>query len=65
MGKSPDERKARRTQLETEFVNNVEQVLGFYLVPWQKRVLLSVRRATLEGTTIDVKAMVEAERRNA
>ena len=65
MAKSPDERRARRIQLETEFIENVEQVLGFYLIPWQKRVLLAVRRASLEGVPLDVKTMVENERNNA
>lgn len=65
MGKTPDERRARRIELETEYVANIEQVLGFYLMPWQKRVMLAVRRATLEGVPLDVKAMVEAERNNA
>lgn len=63
MAKTPEERKARRKELEDEFIANVEQVLGFPLMPWQRPVMLAVRRATLEGTPLDVKTMVENERR--
>lgn len=63
MGKSPDERKARRKELEDEFIANIEQVLGFPLMPWQRPLMLAVRRSTLEGTPLDVKAMLALVRR--
>jgi hypothetical protein len=65
VGKTPDERRVRRQKLEKEFVDNVEQVLGFPLMEWQKPLILAVRRASLEGKPLDVKAMVAAERRHA
>jgi hypothetical protein len=63
MAKTPEERRARRQQLETEFIENIEQILGFPLMPWQRPLILAVRRASLEGNSLDVKTMVEDARR--
>lgn len=64
MAKTPDQRRERREELESDFIANIEQVLGFPLMAWQKPLILAVRRASLEGKKLDMKTMIETERRN-
>lgn len=56
---TPDERRAKREQLEAEFIDNVQQILGFPLMAWQKPILLEARRASLEGRSFDIKKALD------
>lgn len=43
---------------EQEFLDAIEQVIGGRLLPWQKPVLLDLRKATLAGESFDFKTAV-------
>ena len=47
------QQKRSKEEREQEFVDAVEQMLGFPLMSWQKPILLEIRRSSLNGDAID------------
>ena len=61
-------RKRPKEEREEEFLTAIEQVLGFPLPDWQKRIILAIRQDSLAGTPInidDVKETVRLRKRQA
>lgn len=46
--------KRSKAEKESEFIANVEMLLGGALVDWQRDILLEIRRASLEGRELKV-----------
>lgn len=49
--------KRSKEEREAEFVEAVEQILGFPLMPWQRVLLLGVRQASLAGDPINIEIL--------
>lgn len=57
--------KLSREQKETEYLDAVEQVVGYQLQDWQRKMLLQIRADTLTGKSISkmqIQAQVSRER---
>lgn len=46
-----------KEEKEQEFVDAVQKLLGFPLMPWQKPILLKIRADTMAGRKIDLAAI--------
>lgn len=46
--------KKTKEERETEFIDAVEQVLGFPLLPWQRRLMLEIRTNSLAGRSVRI-----------
>lgn len=44
--------KKTKEEREAEFIEAIEQVLGFSVLPWQRRLILDIRAASLAGKAI-------------
>lgn len=45
--------KMTKDEKEAEFIEAIEQLLGFPLMPWQRPIILKVRADSLAGKPID------------
>lgn len=54
MGKQP---KRTKEEKEKEFIDAIEQLLGFPLMEWQIPWILEIRRKSLAGEPIDMNSI--------
>lgn len=60
---NPKPQRRTKEEREREFIEFIEQTLGFYLIPWQRRVILEARRNSLNGDPIDFGIINQARRK--
>ena len=51
-----------KEQKQSQFVEAVEQILGFYLLPWQRDLVIEIRSESLAGRELNIQALAKRVR---